>query len=503
VFIRGSTIELCDSLVRNDFQEDMSGFDGNTRPPISILGIPFDNVSFDEAIKVIENMIASKKPHYIATANVDFLVQSLHDAELRRILCEAHLVLCDGAPVLWASRLFGNPLIERVAGSDLVPQLLERAVQNRYRIFFLGGTPDVSERAVSNLRTIYPGIDIVGFLSPPFSAVLEMNHQEIRRLIQEAQPDLLFVSFSCPKSEKWLYMNYLDLGVPVGIGIGATIDFAAGRFKRAPAWMRKAGLEWFYRFVQEPKRLFKRYSKDLCYFTYAIIRQWFYIKCFSKSKHPWVKSTVHSHEPQIEIQVEDVLDVESIRQNAELWKRCLEKESKCIFDLTKIQTIDSSGVGFLVWLHKKMKRENGRLVLLSPSQSVLKVLDVFHLTSLFLISPDLEGARRMLRVKDEESVVLLLQRGIASILWQGDITAKCVSRITQFLERQIELLQQSELSVDLSRVQFLDSSGLGMMVRLKKFASSLGVRLRFLNAPSEVRNVLQLTKLETYLLDSL
>src|SRR5437870_2602246 len=117
-------------------------------PPIAILGVPFDNLTKTQAIQAIEQMIASREPHYLVTANVDFVVQAAEDVELRRILFDAHLVLCDGTPLVWASRLLGNPLPERVAGSDLVPLLIEVAAEKGFRLFFLGATPASADQAV-------------------------------------------------------------------------------------------------------------------------------------------------------------------------------------------------------------------------------------------------------------------------------------------------------------------------------------------------------------------
>src|SRR5882672_2502311 len=223
-----------------------------TNPPIAMLGVPFDNVTTTEAMELIERMIASRRPHYLITANVDFLVQAREDVELRRIFFDADLVLCDGTPLLWASRLLGNPLPERVAGADLVPLLIRLAAERGYRLFLLGATPASSSQAVAKLTAAYPNLIIAGHYSPPFNKLLEMDHEEIARRIREAKPDLLFVSFGCPKQEKWIAMHYRALGVPVAAGVGATIDFLAGNFKRAPVWMRRSGFEWVYRMAQEP-----------------------------------------------------------------------------------------------------------------------------------------------------------------------------------------------------------------------------------------------------------
>src|ERR1041385_6328796 len=145
----------------------------SANPPIAILGVPFDNVTTAETIEAIERMVESREPHYLVTANVDFLVQAQEDVELRRILFDAHLVLCDGTPLIWASRLLGSPLLERVAGTDLVPLLIHLAADKGHRIFFLGATPESAALAVENLKKQYPSLIIAGHYSPPFNKLLE------------------------------------------------------------------------------------------------------------------------------------------------------------------------------------------------------------------------------------------------------------------------------------------------------------------------------------------
>src|SRR3954470_16695402 len=125
-------------------------------PPIAILGVPFDNVTTAETIETVDRMVASRQPHHLVTANVDFLVQAQEDVELRRILFDAHLVLCDGTPLVWASRLLGNPLPERVAGADLVPLLVRIAAARNYRLFFLGGTPESTSAAIARIKAEHP-----------------------------------------------------------------------------------------------------------------------------------------------------------------------------------------------------------------------------------------------------------------------------------------------------------------------------------------------------------
>jgi exopolysaccharide biosynthesis WecB/TagA/CpsF family protein len=204
---------------------------------------------------------------------VDFLVQSRRDAELRKILDDAHLVVCDGTPLVWLSRLLRRALPERVAGSDLVPQLLTRATEQNWSVFFLGGQEQVLQMAMEKLQKQHPSLRIAGGYSPPFAPLDTMDHDGICARIRETKPDVLLVSFGCPKQEKWIARNYEAAGVPVCIGVGATIDFLAGSVKRAPLWMQVAGMEWIFRLAQEPRRLLKRYATDLVVFGIGAVKE--------------------------------------------------------------------------------------------------------------------------------------------------------------------------------------------------------------------------------------
>lgn len=248
-------------------------FDPEQRKQVRLMNVPFDVVTMSQTLDRIGGMIATQQPHYLATANVDFLVQSRNDSELRHILDQAHLVVCDGTPLIWLSKILRRALPERVAGSDLVPRLLERAEREGWRVFFLGGEPRSLTQAVKNVEAKHPNIQIAGAFSPPFAPLDRMDHKTICQHVREAKPDLLLVSFGCPKQEKWIARHYEALGVPVSVGVGATIDFLAGTVKRAPRWMQIVGMEWIFRLAQEPRRLLKRYATDLVVFSLGSIRE--------------------------------------------------------------------------------------------------------------------------------------------------------------------------------------------------------------------------------------
>ena len=240
---------------------------------IDVLGVPFDDLTLTETLDRIDAMIASGATHYLATANVDFVVRARQDPLFRRALLGADLILCDGTPLLWVSRFLGQPLRERVAGSDLALPLLQRAAEKNHRVFFLGTTPEINAQAVANVRRQFPGIIVEGY-SPPFGPLEEMDHDDIARRVRAAQADILLVAFGSPKAERWMESQCERLGVPVIIGVGATIDFLAGHVKRAPMWMRRCGLEWIFRLLQEPRRLFRRYMIDLWHFGWAVVGEW-------------------------------------------------------------------------------------------------------------------------------------------------------------------------------------------------------------------------------------
>lgn len=480
------------------------------RPPIAILGVPFDNVTKDEAVRLVEKMIASRRPHYLVTPNVDFLVKARRDVELRRILFEAHLVLCDGTPLVWASRLLGNALPERVAGSDVVPLLIEAAAQKGYRLFLLGATPESARRAVRNLRARFPELIIAGHYSPPFNQLLEMDHEEIKRRVLEARPDLLFVSFGCPKQEKWVAMHYRSLAVPVTAGVGATIDFLAGQVKRAPHWMQRSGTEWIFRLAQEPRRLFRRYLTDLWVFGTSILPQWWQLRLRYRTKHtcPLALGVVAPQEAPVpgdcfRVKLSERLDCASVEEHALLQRELLTQGKNCVLDMAGTEFIDSTGVGFLIRLHKSLRAEGRKLVLYSPSVVVWRALSLMRLEHFFDIAQNQAALRRHLNDNPEHAAISAppTDDPVAVLRWRGEITAANAEHVWEVTETYLSQTgPASPKTINLSEVRFIDSTGLGLMIRAKKLSLQRQQRLAFLEAQASVRNVLRLSRVEDFLL---
>lgn len=230
---------------------------------VKLLNTQVDNLSMDEAVIAIETLINNGRFNYVVTPNVDHIVKLEEDDEFKKVYEEANLVLTDGMPLIWISRMLKTPIKEKVSGSDIFPKICEMAAQRGYKIFLLGAAEGIANKAAENLRKKYPGLNIVGTYSPSYG--FENKPEEIIkiiRVINESQPHILAVGLGAPKQEKFIYKFKNQLKVPVSLAIGASIDFEAGNVKRAPEWMQKSGLEWFYRFVKEPRRMYKRYFKD-------------------------------------------------------------------------------------------------------------------------------------------------------------------------------------------------------------------------------------------------
>ncbi len=220
-------------------------------PIVEILGVPVASLTMREAVEQADRWMDERRGALIATANAEMIMNATRDVELMEILRAADLVVPDGAGTVWAAHHLGHAMPERVAGYDLTQELLKRAPAKNRRVFFFGSAPGVAEKAKQKAETIYPGIQVVGVRNGYFS---EAEEPGIIEEIREAQPDLLLAALGVPKQEKWLKKYKDELGVPVSIGVGGTLDVMAGTMKRAPVWVQKAKLEWLFRGILQPKR---------------------------------------------------------------------------------------------------------------------------------------------------------------------------------------------------------------------------------------------------------
>ena len=222
-----------------------------------------DNLTMKEVLERIDELIQEDKNAYVVTPNVDHIIKLEQGGELVEVYKNANLILCDGKPLIWISKWYGTPIKEKISGSDLFPRLCAMAAKRGYKMFFLGAAEGVAAKAAENLEKKYTGLQVVGTYSPPYG--FEKDKAEIakiKKIIKETDPHILIVGLGCPKQELFIFHHKDELGVPISLGLGASLDFEAGEIKRAPKWMADHGFEWIYRLLQEPKRLFKRYLVD-------------------------------------------------------------------------------------------------------------------------------------------------------------------------------------------------------------------------------------------------
>ena len=226
---------------------------------VNVLGVGVSAIDMTQALDTIERWIAQREPQYVCVTGVHGIMESQRDEALRRIHNRAGLVTPDGMPLVWLSWLNGHSHVEQVCGSDLMLACCERSVVKGYRHFFYGGKPGVAGRLADKLKTQFVGMNIVGTNSHPHRPLSPAEEEEIVAMISSAAPDVLWLGLGEPKQDRWMHERKDKLRVPVLVGVGAAFDMLSGGKKQAPRWMRDHGLEWFFRLMQEPRRLGRRY----------------------------------------------------------------------------------------------------------------------------------------------------------------------------------------------------------------------------------------------------
>ena len=395
---------------------------------VAVLGIPFQNVTMDETVALIEEQIREGGFHQVATANVDFLKNAMHDDELRHILCSCDMVVPDGMPVVWMSRLIGTPLKERVSGIDLVERLADVSARRGYGVFLLGASESSSQRAAKVLRHRYPELRIVGRYSPEPRPLEKMDHEEILRRIEEAEPEILLVAFGNPKQEEWIAMHRDRLKVPVCIGIGGSLDMLAGTMHRAPVWMQRSGLEWLHRTFQEPKRLAMRYMKDAL--------------CLLRHLPGYISATAsqprHASEPSIVVQ--QVGNTKLISMIGDLTGAALEEFNACsrdactegmniVLDMSQTGYMGPESLGSLIHLESRMRRRHEQLWLAELPSHLGRVLRTGQLHNYFMTTTMVSDA--LYRTAKSE------QRLLASFTPPWGLSRQ----ETAFVDVRVELLQ--------------------------------------------------------------
>lgn len=486
------------------------------------MGITIDNVTMVETVAQIFGMISAfqkdNTPRYVATVNVNFIVNTLswktdhsRHPELLDILRHANLVTPDGMPVVWASKIMDSPIKERVAGSDMVLNLAEKAAKFGKSIFLFGGEPGLAEEASEKLKSDYPGLRIAGTYSPMVAtegeAMLDSAEEdkEIVNKINQSGADILFIGLGNPKQEIWFERNKTSLNVPVSIGIGGSFSFITGAVSRAPVWMQKNGLEWIYRIFQDPGRLWKRYFKDsikfgLCILFPIVLHK--FGSLVTKLRQPG-KSLANNIEVNVRSKEKTVIfnmPRKVTRESTQNTKRLIPsfKESALIIDFKNTVYIDLYGMGFLmsIWKHSIIHKRSLFLTSINPFlRWILKynrLWDIFGKLHHDNLATLIEGIKIHC---DEHSFHYTTDsdENLFKIDLYGRLDSKNISKLD--MQEIIKIIDNKDCIINLKNLNFIDNTGLVFFLKLKKHLSLHNKVPIVCNISEDIRQLFNITKL--------
>ena len=240
----------------------------------NILGVHFSNLDEPELINMLDDRITKTEKTQVCFVPTNSILAARKSRFVMDVYNSADVVMCDGVPVQWASRMLGTPLKQRLTGFDFFPHFIQHCAEKNYSVYFLGAKEGIAKQLAAIYQSRYPGIRVAGYYTPPFAASFsEEQNAVMLSAINAVKPDVLFVSLTSPKQDIWIHQQLPHLNVKLAIGVGAAFDSEAGLLKRAPILMQKMGLEWFYRFLQEPGRMFRRYFIEAPVFVPLVMLQ--------------------------------------------------------------------------------------------------------------------------------------------------------------------------------------------------------------------------------------
>jgi N-acetylglucosaminyldiphosphoundecaprenol N-acetyl-beta-D-mannosaminyltransferase len=227
----------------------------------NVLGVGVNSINLEQTSLKISKFIKDHSKAYICLAPAHNVMACVDDAELRQVFNQSTLTVPDGMGVVWFLRLLGHKQVGRVYGPDLMLAACAAGVDRPWRHFFLGGAPGVGERLAAQLRERFPGLEVAGVHSPPFRSLTGEENETMVRLIEAARPDIIWVGLGSPKQERWMAAFRPVLSAAVLVGVGAAFDFLSGAKPQAPRWIQRIGMEWMFRLLSEPRRLWRRYAQ--------------------------------------------------------------------------------------------------------------------------------------------------------------------------------------------------------------------------------------------------
>ena len=443
---------------------------------VVVFGHRFHDVTFKEAVRWAVSRIRCGPPSYIATVNLDFVMQARRDPEMQRILLEADLVTADGDPLVRTSGLFGPRLRQRVTGSDLVPMLAGECAREGLKIFLLGGAEGVAERVADVLRGQNPGLKICGTYAPPVTGLMEMNHGEILRRLRLANPDLLLVALGAPKQEKFINLHFRSWGIPLAIGVGGTFDFIAGVQKRAPVVMQRCGFEWLWRLATHPRRLFRRYAQNLVFLVRTLNRL----------------RRMYWHAPRLHRVGESALELGIAETGLPGRGRFVQ------LSMAERDWLSSEDLGRIVGLAALLRRRGGRLVLYGAQPVLRQLLVEARLAGYLELHTNQSDAQA--RVGE-----LLSGRTIGGLRFDGErlvlrMPAECCVPTLLRWRRTVQrgmARRPGSVFLDAGSSEYLDTAGVMWLLKFRKECLCRGVHFASGRFRGSARRALVLAGVET------
>lgn len=241
-------------------------------PRVEVLGVGISALTMETAVESIGRWIDERNPHYVCVTGVHGVMESQRDPRLREIHNRSGMTTPDGMPMVWASHWAGARHVRRVYGPDLMLATAAEASERGWKFFLYGGKEGVPDLLAGSLRERFPDLQIVGGFSPPFRPLTPEEDEQVIEMINASGADIVWVGMSTPKQERWMAEHVGRIEAPVLVGVGAAFDIHAGLASQAPRWMQRSGLEWFYRLLREPKRLWRRYLVNNPRFLVGVFR---------------------------------------------------------------------------------------------------------------------------------------------------------------------------------------------------------------------------------------
>jgi N-acetylglucosaminyldiphosphoundecaprenol N-acetyl-beta-D-mannosaminyltransferase len=473
-------------------------------PPLAVLlGLPFHDLTLAETLDFCTQAMLDQQSRYMVTANVDFTTQAYEDPDLKRIVFFADRVVCDGMPLVWLSRIFGHPLRERVAGSDMVPRLLEICGKAGHGVYFFGSDMATLQEAKGIVEQRYPGLRVVGLDSPPMGAVIEWDNDGLCQRMRASGAKLLLVCLGCPKQERWICAHHGETGIPLSIGVGASLDFFTGKQIRAPRWMQVTGLEWFWRMAGDPKRLASRYGRDLIFLVRAAWRQ-----ALSQRRRKVLGETAREQRPP-----EPELDAATLPVTRLEWHGVLQRGSltgapvpelistPVLLNAARITLMDSSGLGQLARLARACRTAGQLLVVVAPSPAFKTSVAAAHMD--FLMPTAASEAAAMKLVAEHQAgggTSHTAANGVVQVSFNRPLDATYHDEMMTVLRSSIENSAGIRvLVVNLKDVSFLDSRAVGGLIRAWKMMVAKGGEMYYAAASPAVAEILRLLRMDQVL----